>query len=90
MKERPTYGYKRITAMINRNSQNKYNKKRIYRLMRINDLTFPKNGIVRANKQHTGKIMTLHSNTRWCSDAFVIRGTHDWTRIICLILDLAF
>ena len=39
LKVRPTYGYKRVTAMINKvrikNSQNRLNKKRILRVMRM-------------------------------------------------------
>jgi hypothetical protein len=37
--------------------------------MRINSLLLPKNQILRLNHTGTGKIVTLHSNTRWCSDA---------------------
>lgn len=73
---RPTYGYKRVTAMINKNrKQNnleKYNKKRILRVMDINGLLLPKNPITREHEA-TGKIITLHSNTRWCSDGFEIK-----------------
>ena len=67
LKIRPTYGYKRVTAMINkirtRNSQNRLNKKRILRIMRINGLVYPKVGAARTHEA-TGKVMTLHSNTR--------------------------
>ena len=39
--------------------------------MDMNDLNFKREG---KRKKHisTGKVMTLHSNTRWCSDAFEI------------------
>lgn len=74
--KRPTYGYKRITAMLNRKrvarDLKKINRKRIYRIMEMNDLLllkYPK------RKKHpgTGKVMTLHSNTRWCSDGFELQ-----------------
>ncbi len=72
---RPTYGYKRVMAMLNRErvtlGLQKYNKKRIYRIMSLNDLLllkYPK----RQKHEGNGKVMTLHSNTRWCSDAFEI------------------
>jgi putative transposase len=50
----------------------KFNKKRILRIMQINGLVIPR---VATKKDHvpTGKIMTLHSNTRWCTDAFEVR-----------------
>jgi putative transposase len=73
---RPTYGYKRVTTMINKkrlkNGLEKYNKKRILRVMRINGLVYPKANLQR-NHEGTGKVMTLHSNTRWCSDCFEIK-----------------
>ncbi len=73
--KRPTYGYKRITAMLNRKrrseGKSKLNKKRIFRIMDMNDLLFRKYP-KRRKHPGTGKVMTLHSNTRWCSDAFEI------------------
>ena len=49
LKKRPTYGYKRITALLNKENGKKsglliYNKKRIYRIMRENSLLLPKSG----------------------------------------------
>jgi putative transposase len=74
-KERPTYGYKRITAMVNRTGASKglqkYNRKRIERVMSMNGLLQVKAPVVRSHER-TGKIITLHSNTRWCSDGFEI------------------
>jgi putative transposase len=74
-KDRSTYGYKRITAMINRTrvsqGEQKYNRKRIERVMSINGLLQVKNP-VEITHEKTGKIITLHSNTRWCSDGFEI------------------
>lgn len=73
---RPTYGYKRITAMVNRLRSSKglhrYNKKRIYRVMKLNGLLLPQSGKIKTHRP-TGKVMTLHSNTRWCSDCFEIK-----------------
>lgn len=77
LKIRSTYGYKRITAMINqkRKKENKtiFNKKRIYRVMEMNGLLLPKKENTRDKSKKTGKVMTLHSNTRWCSDCFEIK-----------------
>ena len=72
LERRPTYGYKRVTVMVNHvlkdSKKEKINKKRIYRIMKNNGLLLPKNQIQRTNHKGTGKIVTLHSNTRWCSD----------------------
>lgn len=75
LEKRPSYGYKRVTAMINkervRNGLNRYNRKRIYRVMDMNGLIFKKASRPSEHKR-TGEIITLHSNTRWCSDGFEI------------------
>ena len=75
LETRPTYGYKRITAMINRKRRfkglQKYNKKRIARVMDMHGLLQVKEPSVRTHEK-TGKIITLHSNSRWCSDGFEI------------------
>lgn len=73
---RPSYGHKRVTAMINKARKLKelprYNRKRIYRVMELNGLLLKKEVVVRDHEK-TGKITTLHSNTRWCSDGFEIK-----------------
>ena len=75
LEKRPTYGYKRVTAMINKKRKKeglpRYNRKRIHRVMEINGLLLIKNSSPRTH-QKTGEIITLHSNTRWCSDGFEI------------------
>lgn len=76
IKERPSYGHKRVTAMINRtrraNGLSPYNRKRIYRVMDMNGLMLKKNKTLRTHEK-TGKIITLFSNTRWCSDGLEIK-----------------
>jgi putative transposase len=76
LRTRPTYGYKRVTAMLNhkRETEGKkpYNRKRIYRVMKINGLILKK-AVSERTHIPTGKVMTLHSNTRWCSDCFEIK-----------------
>jgi putative transposase len=49
-----------------------YNKKRILRIMQMNGLVYPKAENPRTHTP-TGKVMTLHSNVRWCSDCFEIK-----------------
>jgi len=77
IEKRPSYGYKRITTLVNRilKSRNEpaINRKRVYRIMKISGLTLPKSAAIRVNHEGTGKVMTLHSNTRWCSDGFEIK-----------------
>lgn len=74
--ERETYGYRRITALLNRKLPDlgfsNINHKRVYRIMKQNGLLLQRH-TGRPNRTHTGQIITLRSNTRWCSDTFVIQ-----------------
>lgn len=76
LKTRPSYGHKRVTAMINKKRKKegltRYNRKRIFRVMELNGLLLKKEVTLR-DHQKTGEIITLHSNTRWCSDGLEIR-----------------
>lgn len=72
VRERPSYGYRRITARLNRESSEAINHKRVYRLMKLEALLLPKYG-VRPERVHDGKVITLASDLRWCSDSFEIR-----------------
>jgi len=73
--ERPTYGYRRVTAVLNAQRHQRgmpnVNHKRIYRVMSENNLLLAKYG-AKPLRVHDGKIITLHSNIRWCSDGFYI------------------
>ena len=72
---RPTYGYRRVTAMLNRalaeSGKPRVNQKRIYRIMRQNKLLLQPYGR-RPSRTHDGRIITLSRNMRWCSDGFSI------------------
>jgi transposase InsO family protein len=73
---RGSYGYRRATALINRtrvkSGKPRVNAKRVYRVMRKNDLLLARY-TGRVSRAHDGKVITLKSNLRWCSDAFEIR-----------------
>jgi transposase InsO family protein len=72
---RPTYGYRRVTAVINRHltqqGRARVNPKRIYRLLKIHGLLLPRY-TGRPTRVHEGSIIMKRSNLRWCSDAFEI------------------
>jgi len=75
LKDRPSYGYKRVTVMLNRERAKKglekFNKKRIYRVMDKNGLLLRKKRFIKKGER-TGEIITCSSNMRWCSDAFEV------------------
>ncbi len=86
---RPTYGYRRITAILNRKrraeSAEPVNHKRVYRIMQAQNLLLARRYTERSDRAHNGKVVTLRSNLRWCSDGFeftcwngdIVRGALD-------------
>lgn len=71
VRDKPTFGYRRVTAALRRLGVH-VNHKRIYRLMRRHQLLLPRYG-PKPQRPHDGKVITLKSDLRWCSDAFEIR-----------------
>jgi putative transposase len=73
---KPSYGYRRVCALLNRRFSSQglglVNHKRIYRIMRANKLLLSKY-VQRPTRTHEGKVITLKSNTRWCSDTMTIK-----------------
>ena len=69
---RPTYGYRRIAALIKRERRSAgaapVNAKRVYRLMRRHGLLLARHTGRRRPREHDGQVATLRSNVRWCSD----------------------
>jgi transposase len=54
--ERPTYGYRRVTALLKKKRQESINHKRIYRLMRQGNFLLRKPDHC-PSKNHDGKVM---------------------------------
>jgi hypothetical protein len=85
--ERPTYGYRRIGAWLNRlrkaSGLAPFNHKKVYRLMQQNNVLLTRHtGKPVPERAHTGKVITLRSNSRWCSDGFEIRcWDHEVVRV---------
>ena len=69
---RPTYGYRRITALVNRelatHGQAPANRKRVHRIMQRHALLLERHTGRRVGRTHDGTIMVMRSNLRWCSD----------------------
>ena len=68
--ERPTYGYRRITALVNRalraRGEPVVNAKRVLRIMQVNGLTLAPHTALRPGRTHEGVVVALRSNVRWC------------------------
>ena len=69
---RPTYGYRRIAALLNRErraaDQPPVNAKRVHRIMANHAMLLEKHTAVRKGRVHDGKVIVMRSNLRWCSD----------------------
>jgi transposase InsO family protein len=74
MGERPTYGYRRMHALLNRKLHDlnlqRVNHKRVYRIMRLHGLLLARHTGTRPALAHTGRVSVMRQNVRWCSDAF--------------------
>ena len=71
--QRPTYGYRRIAALLKRErrsaGQEPVNAKRVYRLMKKHGLLLQRHTGRRTPREHDGQVIAIRSNIRWCSDA---------------------
>jgi transposase InsO family protein len=73
---RPTYGYRRVAALLNRvrraAEEPLVNRKRVLRLMRRASLTLQPCTARRAIRAHEGTVIVPASNQRWASDGLAI------------------
>ena len=81
--QRPTYGYRRIQALLNRELKPQgrlgVNHKRVYRIMKQNNMLLSRYTGQRPMRAHNGTVITLRSNMRWCSDVFEMeKGVGPW------------
>ena len=71
--ERPTYGYRRSTAPVNREfgrlGRLPANHQRVYRIMKHHALRLERHSGRRPGRVHGGMVMVMRSDLRWCSDA---------------------
>lgn len=70
--QRPTYGYRRLAALLNRERRTRgeppVNGKRVLRVLRAAGLTLQAHTARRPGRTHDGAVVALRSNIRWCSD----------------------
>ena len=89
--QRPTYGYRRLTALLNRERRvaglEPVNRKRVLRILGRNGLTLERSTGRREGRVHDGRVAVMASNLRWCSDAFEI-GCWNGERVrIAFVID---
>ena len=76
VESRQTYGYRRVTAVLNHllqaEGKKNVNHKRIYRIMHQHGLLLTRAGRDRTGVKHDGTVETVTRNTRWCADGFEV------------------
>jgi putative transposase len=72
----PTYGYRRIHALLRRQRRDRggaaVNVKRVYRVMKVHGLLLARHIGTGEERRHDGRVAVDRSDTRWCSDGFEI------------------
>ena len=88
---RPTYGYRRVAALVNRQRRTDekpaINAKRVLRIMRRNGLTLERSTARRPGRVHDGVVIALRSNVRWCSDHLEIHARNREVVRVLFVLD---
>lgn len=89
--QRPTYGYRRLRALLNRQRRVEgkpmVNAKRVLRVMQQNGLTLQKHTALRPTRAHEGVVIALRSNIRWCSDHLEIHARNGEVVRIVFVID---
>jgi putative transposase len=71
----PTYGYRRVHAILKRQAlaagSKPPNHKRVYRVMKVHGLLLDRHA-GGAERRHDGRIAVDERNRRWCSDGFEV------------------
>jgi putative transposase len=87
IRTRASYGYRRVTALVNRDFGTHYNRKRIRRVMAMHGWRLPPAQHRRTGRAHTGQIVRPGSNERWCSDTLELACWNGEVVVIAFALD---
>ena len=69
VKDRATYGYRRVWARLRLEGHDRVNHKRVYRVMRDEGWLLYRHGEKPVDtRKHEGKVAVKESDVRWCSD----------------------
>lgn len=86
IEENPTYGVRRITAVVRRNLQKAVNRKAVHRIMKINGWQVCKKSSGFKKRARQMKSQTPSSNIRWAIDATsIFCGEDGWCPLTAII-----
>jgi len=88
--KRPTCGYRRVWALLNRqlraDGKPPVNAKRVLRIMQNHRLTLERHTARRSGRTYDGVVIALRSTVRWCSDSLEIYARNrDVVRVLFMI-----
>ena len=89
----PSFGYKRLTAVVNRNRKaqgsEKVNAKRVYRVAKETGLLLVKKAMPMPgySRDHNGHVAVDESDQRWCSDGLELKCFNGETVSMTFVLD---
>ncbi len=87
--ELPTYGYRRVHAILRRQALaaglKSANHKRVYRVMKVHGLLLDRHAA--GVERHDGRIAFDDGNRRWCSDGFEIGCDDGYKVLVAFVLD---
>jgi transposase InsO family protein len=89
IKKRGSYGYRRVTALVNRDCATGYNRKRIRRVMELTAWNLPRPSKRTTGRAHSGRVMREASDERWCSDTLEVPCWNGEVVEIGFVLDCA-
>lgn len=87
LRTRGSYGYRRVTVVVNRTFGTRYNRKRIQRVMQLTGLVVARRRRRVGTRPHRGRIIRPASNERWCGDAFEIACWDGMVIRVAFVLD---
>lgn len=85
--QHPYWGYRRIWANLNHNMKTKYNKKRIYRIMKQNGLLLSKINSNKALRTKKSKPVATRPNQYWGIDMTKIKIKYTGWVYITIVID---
>lgn len=84
----PTYGYRRVHALLRRQAEKtgrkEPNPKCVYRVMKVHRLLLQQDGERREERRRDSRVTVDLRNTRWCSDGLEITWPQ-WRESACRI-----
>ncbi len=86
IEEFPTYGYRRICALLRKRAKLTINRKKVYRLMRQQRWMISQRETSPKPRVKKSRSRTEHSNERWAIDiSHVYCGTDGWGHLVAVI-----